>query len=159
MYKNNSFDDNTLVKEYIQRAATAMEEDNLLQDSAKNEEEEEHDEEEKERTDHPLTTYTPNNKPISNVSIYCNDSIDAHVLENYSEEDSCLAFESIDIDKLNRRPIELQLECSWPDYIDRTEVSNLLVENLITGLKNDVDIGFIPEVPTMTSFEETPAGI
>ena len=96
---------------------------------------------------------------ITDVSIYCNDSIDAHVLENYSEEDSCLAFESIDIDELNRRPIELPLECSLPDYIDKTKVSKLLVENLITGLKNDVDIGFILEVPAMIPFEETPAGI
>ena len=60
----NNFGDNTLVKEYIQRAATAMEKDNLLQDSPKNEEEEEHDEEEEERTDHPLATSTSNSKPI-----------------------------------------------------------------------------------------------
>ena len=35
----------------------------------------------------------------------------------------------------------------------------MLVENLVNGLKNDVDIGFIPEVPVMIPFEETPHGI
>ena len=126
----NNFGDNVLVKDYIKRFATAMEETNLLQDTPKNEE---HNEEEKERIDHPLTTSTSNSKPVTNVFNSRNDSYDALFLENYSEEDSCLAFESIDIDELNMRPIELPLECFLPDYIDKVEASRLLIENLVNG--------------------------
>ena len=99
----NNFDDNALVDDYIEWIAATMEQDNLLQDSSINEEEEEHNEEEKERIDHPLTISTSNNEHIIDVSNFGNDSINAHVVENYSEEDSCLAFESIDIDELNMR--------------------------------------------------------
>ena len=83
-----------------------MEQDNLLQHSSINEEEEEHNEEEKERIDHPLTISTSNNEHIIDVSNFGNDSINAHVVENYYSEDSFLAFESIDIDELNMRPVE-----------------------------------------------------
>ena len=101
-----------------------------MQDTPKNEE---HNVEEKERIDHPLTISTSNSKPITNVFNSGNDSYDALFLENYSEEDSCLAFESIDIDELNMRPTELPFECSLPDYIDKVEASRLLIENLVNG--------------------------
>ena len=117
-----------------------------MQDTPKNEE---HNEEEKEQIDHPLTTSTSNSKPVTNVFNSGNDSYDALFLENYSKEDSCLAFERIYIDELNMRPTELPLECSLPDYIDKAEVSRLLIAKLVNGLKNDIDIGFIPEVPVI----------
>ena len=55
--------------------------------------------------------------------------------------------------------MKLPLECSIPYYIDKAKVSRLLIANLVNGLKNYIDIGFNPEVPVMTPFEETPFGI
>ena len=52
---------------YMERVATAVEENDLLQDSLKGEEEKEHKEEEGERTDHPLTYFTSNITPIFNT--------------------------------------------------------------------------------------------
>ena len=58
LFCKNNLSNNALVVN-LKRSTTAMEKDNLLQDSLKSGEEKEHKEEKEERIDHPLTPSTP----------------------------------------------------------------------------------------------------
>lgn len=48
--------------------------------------------------------------------------------------------------------IETMLQCSPPEDIVRTDVSMLFV-------RDELDIGTVPDMPPMTSFDKTPIGI
>ena len=72
-------------------------------------ENEEHDEEDGERIDHLLTPSTSNSTPTTNTSISSDNSIDAQIPDNNSEEDLFPAFESIN-------SAELKMDISYDYY-------------------------------------------
>ena len=131
LFCENNLSNNALVVN-LKRSTTAMEKDNLLQDSLKSGEEKEHKEEEEERIDHPLTPSTPTfdsiiatntlvgekeeqkgevDKESHTTNFVCDashsssDFYDAKTVDNCSEEALCL---DTHMESINNNELEIE---------------------------------------------------